>query len=213
MSTKMYIKHIIYLLIITFVSYAGQDKYRSYSALKSAEIEGQDYKITTTMANSPISVFAVHGGDIDWGTSAIAKAIAGQNYSIYLFEGLKKSGNLDLHITSHRFDEPRALALATKSQICVSIHGHKNSEPRICLGGNNSNLKKRLASDLYSNEFKILMDCPGLNAEEPNNIVNRCKKGGVQLEFSAPLRKALLENPNLLERLATAVKKSLIDAN
>ena len=45
-----------------------------------------------------------------------------KNYSLYLFEGLKSSGNKDLHITSTRFDEPRRRSqlLKPRSMSCRS---------------------------------------------------------------------------------------------
>jgi hypothetical protein len=40
-------------------------------------------------------------------TEIIAEAVAGKDYSLYSFEGLKGDSRM-LHIESHLFDEPRA---------------------------------------------------------------------------------------------------------
>jgi phage replication-related protein YjqB (UPF0714/DUF867 family) len=53
-----------------------------------------------------VAVIAPHGGGIEPGTSELATAIAGDDFSLYLFEGLKSAGNGELHITSTNFDEP-----------------------------------------------------------------------------------------------------------
>jgi phage replication-related protein YjqB (UPF0714/DUF867 family) len=54
---------------------------------------------------SDVCIIAPHGGKIEKWTSEIATALAGDDYNLYLFEGLKRAKNRDLHITSSRFDE------------------------------------------------------------------------------------------------------------
>lgn len=51
--------------------------------------------------------------------------------SFYAFEALKIGSHGDLHITSHRFIEPKAIDLVGKSRTAVAIHGRGNegSEP------------------------------------------------------------------------------------
>jgi len=47
--------------------------------------------------------------------------IAADVFSLYCFEGLVSGRRL--HITSARFDEPRALALVESSDIAIGVHG------------------------------------------------------------------------------------------
>ena len=55
-----------------------------------------------------MAVVAPHGGGIERATSAIARAIAGGDHNLYLFEGRLPSLNYErLHLTSHRYDEPQ----------------------------------------------------------------------------------------------------------
>jgi phage replication-related protein YjqB (UPF0714/DUF867 family) len=71
---------------------------------------------------------APHGGGIEPGTSELADAIAGSDLSFYTFEGLKSSGNTDLHITSTRFDEPMCLTLLASSSVVVTLHGEHSTK-------------------------------------------------------------------------------------
>jgi phage replication-related protein YjqB (UPF0714/DUF867 family) len=53
-----------------------------------------------------VAIIAPHGGKIEPGTSEIAAAIAGDDYSLYRFQGLRDRPREELHITSAKFDEP-----------------------------------------------------------------------------------------------------------
>src|SRR5260370_42604544 len=106
-----------------------QDKYKSFSVLAKSEVEGRDYRIHIRKCDGATVVLAIHGGGIEAGTSEVAEAIAADELSFYAFEGIKARGNGDLHITSHRFDEPQCLALVTGSPRVVSIHGENSESP------------------------------------------------------------------------------------
>ncbi|MFX4608957.1 poly-gamma-glutamate hydrolase family protein, partial [Acinetobacter baumannii] len=83
-----------------------------YAELSSAHREGIDYHVTVERRGSGVAIVAPHGGRIERGTSEVARAIAGNDFDLYLFEGALPTMNFEmLHITSTRFDEPRALAL------------------------------------------------------------------------------------------------------
>jgi phage replication-related protein YjqB (UPF0714/DUF867 family) len=85
-----------------------------------------------------VLTIAPHGGRIEPGTSEIAALIAGESYNLHRFEGRKPPGqNAVLHITSHHFDEPRALNLARKCRIVLGIHG--------CRGGSFASAAARRA--------------------------------------------------------------------
>ena len=76
------------------------DKYPDFETLSQHEISGVDYRILVRRATTGFSIVAIHGGGIEPGTSELADAVAGLEFSFYAFEGLKGSGNADLHITS-----------------------------------------------------------------------------------------------------------------
>ena len=87
--------------------------YRSYADLARAQTRGRDYRIVVERRPaSPVAVIAPHGGGIENGTSELARAIAASDFSLYLFEGLRRSRNYTaLHLTSRCFDEPQCLGL------------------------------------------------------------------------------------------------------
>lgn len=197
----------------------ANDTFQSFAALKAAQKEGVDFKITTTETPSNVLVLAIHGGSIEMGTSELARHVAAPGgsespFDLYLFEGIMPSNNFRLHITSRRFDEPRALAMAQRSDRCLSLHGFKNPDvAEACLGGNDETLKKAIQTKLAS--FKDLSlrtsggACDGLVAVEPENIVNRCKHAGVQLEMSSKWRKALGADPELRSDFAKALRAAV----
>ena len=87
------------------------DAYQNFAALRRHEFEWIDFRVVVEDRHSPVAIVAPHGGKIEPGTSQIATAIAGLDYSLYCFEGIKRTGNARLHVTSSNFDEHRCLAL------------------------------------------------------------------------------------------------------
>src|SRR5437763_3703906 len=99
------------------------DKYQSFGELAAKETAGMTYGILAQQSRPAFAVMAPHGGGIEEGTSEIADAITGSEFSFYTFEGLKPSNNTDLHITSTRFDEPMGITLIERCETVVTIHG------------------------------------------------------------------------------------------
>jgi len=188
-------------------SASGRDTYANYADLAAHEREGSDYTITVNDRGAPVSVFAIHGGSIDTGTHRIAEAVAGRDWNSYIFIG----PSYRLHVTSAHFDEPRLLGLAHRSEQCVSIHGHKNKSPRICVGGANEALRASVARSLVASglPFEIRTHCEGLDGTAPTNPVNLCRDGGVQLEFSGAARDEIFADPALMARTASAIRVSM----
>ena len=104
------------------------DKYPNFATLARHERSGIDYRVLVRRARPAFDIIAPHGGGIEPGTSEIADAIAGEKYSFYAFEGLKPSGNADLHLTSTRFDEPLCLAVLGDSSLALTVHGEHSVE-------------------------------------------------------------------------------------
>ena len=84
------------------------DRFQNYADLSAEMLRDDDYQIRAEDRGSAVIIIAPHGGTIEPETSLIAEAIAGSDYSYYLFEALKAGAHGDFHITSHRFDEPQA---------------------------------------------------------------------------------------------------------
>jgi phage replication-related protein YjqB (UPF0714/DUF867 family) len=172
------------------------DKYENFAELERNEKEGRDFRICLRHPGVATSVIAPHGGDIEPGTSEIADAIAGDDFSFYAFEGIKKHGrNRDLHITSHRFDEPKCVNLVKASTRTIAIHGHKAEAAVVYLGGRDTRALKVLRATLLARGFRVKTDHrPRLQGHHKGNICNRTQSGtGVQLEITRGLRRSFFQ--------------------
>ena len=171
------------------------DKYPDFETLSQHEISGVDYRILVRRATTGFSIVAIHGGGIEPGTSELADAVAGSEFSFYAFEGLKRSGNADLHITSTRMDEPMCLGLLGVTGTVVTIHGESTDVDGegIFLGGLDDETGGRFREALEANGFCVRRHPdPELQGREPTNVCNRGTSGkGVQLELSRAVRKEM----------------------
>jgi phage replication-related protein YjqB (UPF0714/DUF867 family) len=174
------------------------DHYANFYALSQSETAGLDYRIHLARAAAEYLVIAPHGGGIEPGTSEIALAIAAERFSFYSFEGLKSSGNSDLHLTSTRFDEPACLALIGQSDIVVTIHGETGaaSGEAVFVGGGDLALGELLTQALRDNAFSVPPQSDqNLRGREPCNLCNRGRTAaGVQLELSLALRTSMFQD-------------------
>lgn len=190
------------------------NRYESFAELSAHERENFDFCIEVENRSSPFTIMAIHGGKIEYGTSTVARAIAGSDLNLYLFEGLKEVGNFkDLHISSTQFDEPQAMELTTNSKVCVTIHGFKEREKNlVAIGGLNTKFRKRIFDEILKTglieqtEENPIGRLPGL---DPANIVNRCIDGGVQIEISYRLRRLLGMYPQHLKTFSEAVRNGI----
>lgn len=162
------------------------DRYSSFAALKSEQPNGA-FSITHEDRGSPITIMAIHGGKIEPGTSSLAKRIAGDTFNYYSFSGHKTRHNWDLHITSTAFDEPIALALASRSTVVVTIHGCMGRGAIAYTGGDNVELQQQLEAELNRAGVKSRPH-PVFHGRGKHNICNRGQQGGLQLELTPRLR-------------------------
>jgi len=192
-----------------------KDWYKSFDELAAAEVKGQHYDVVVTDRKSSVLIMAPHGGAIEPGTSEISSAIAGSNYSFYLFEGLVRGRkHHELHINSTLFDEPQALEIARNSEKLVAIHGRGdgNDCQNIWLGGRDTELGSRIKCSLIANEFQVIQCSGKLAGKSRNNICNRCSSNmGVQLEIPRKLRKRLLADTTAFNNFAAAVRSALLE--
>ena len=187
------------------------DTYQSFPELESQEREGEDWVREYINRDSRILVMAPHGGWIEPFTAELARAVAGNDLSLYTFQGLKGRGNQKLHLTSHRFDEPLALGAASSALWVLAIHGERSPDRSfVMVGGLWDSLRERLVEAFA--EAGIAVESPrrGLGGVNPRNICNRGQSGaGVQLEISEGLRRALRKDPAELRRFVDLVRGAL----
>jgi len=185
--------------------------YENFKELASSEVEGRDYRIRIELRDPRILIMAPHGGRIEPTTAEIAEAIAGTDYSLYIFEGLKADGNGVLHIESHLFDEPCALRAVQKADIMVTVHGQVDQrEEFVMLGGLNDGLRSEIQRQLEAAGFQTRPPKEGLMGTDPMNICNRGRgRQGVQMEVSRKTRDLLRTNQDQLQTFANAVRKGI----
>jgi phage replication-related protein YjqB (UPF0714/DUF867 family) len=187
-----------------------QDKYKRFEKLAGSE-KGNFAIHSQAYAGTPV-VVAPHGGKIEPGTLEIAKAIAGQDLSFYAFEGRKTKGNKDLHITSHKFDEPQCVALVSASPSVVTIHGLNGAEQTAYVGGLDQKLGNRVSASLAAEGFAVKTHWKAsLKGLHSNNICNRGQSGrGVQLELTKGLRDSLTGSAERFDKFVGAVRGCLV---
>ncbi len=169
-----------------------KQRFDSFSELSRHKREGEDYAVTVQkVAGSKISVVAPHGGTIEFNTCTMARRIAANDHNLYVFEGLSPAENafFELHVESRFFDEPRCLDLIAGTDRTVTIHGCRDMEPVVYIGG--------LDADMKASFMKAFND-QGIRATDTGhpypgttltNICNRNTRGqGLQLEFSRGIR-------------------------
>jgi len=193
------------------------DKYPDFETLSQHEISGVDYRILVRRATTEFAIVAIHGGGIEPGTSELADAVAGSEFSFYAFEGLKRSGNADLHITSTRMNEPMCLGLQGVTGRVFTIHGESTDVDGegIFLGGLDDETGGRFREALEANSFCVHRHPnPALQGREPHNVCNRGTSGrGVQLELSRAVRREMFASLTRDGRThPTATFYSFVDA-
>lgn len=165
-----------------------RDKYSSLAALKADLREKRDYQVRLLDRRSWATIMAPHGGYIEAGTSALARASAGSNYNYFDFQGLRNTNAMDLHVTSTKFRDPLLAGLLKHSCTAVSFHCMgKAGERVIWLGGLNAELKAIVLQNLRAAGFSVNPDSPRYRGESLNNVVNLVHHKGVQLELSQEL--------------------------
>lgn len=167
--------------------------FRSFADLAAAYERERDYRIVQLQRpGSDVAILALHGGSIEAHTSDIARDIAGQDFNLYLFEGLLKAGNFAaLHLSSHLFDEPDCLDLLSACRSVVSVHGCGHAGEIVLMGGRDVVLRESIGERLRGLGVECEAAPAGLDAADALNVCNRGRGGaGVQLEVSLALRRS-----------------------
>lgn len=201
-----------------------RDKYPSVAALTSALSQDIDYRIRCHDRDSDITIVSPHGGFIEAGTSAIARAIAYRDMNFFDFQGLQEVRPWELHVTATRFEHAELDKLLAKSQVAVSVHSMGASDSwNVWLGGLNMPLKRLMKEALIKHGFPVVYNPPKYRGESPRNVVNRVPRKGVQLELPKDLIEAMYEDRivflksgaklltnDLFRRFVTAVRSAIL---
>lgn len=189
------------------------DQYSSFKQLFEQEKPEIDYHIAVEDRGTGVLIMAPHGGRIEPGTSEIARGVAEGDLSLYCFEGLRTRPHGDLHVTSHKYDEPQAIGAAGKCEVVVAVHGRSDRDDpeTVWLGGLDGPSLEKLEKQLQLSGFSAEVKSGDLAGAHPNNICNRGRTGkGVQLEIPKSLRDELKANPARLRALSVAIRKTFL---
>ena len=153
--------------------------FRSFADLAEAFTRDQDYRIVQQVRpGSSTVILAPHGGSIEAFTSDIARGIAGEEYGLYLFEGLLRAGNFaSLHLPSERFDEPGCLQMLADCDRVVSVHGCSVTGEAVFIGGRDRALGEAVAASLRADGIACQDAAEKLAGQDPRNICNRGRAG------------------------------------
>lgn len=186
-----------------------RDKYLCFSDLAASEARGTDYEIEVCCRSaSRVAIIAPHGGGIEPKTSEIAERIAGAEFSLYCFRGLKRRGNRDLHITSHHFDEPACLALIAEHSTVLAIHGCAEPGKAAFLGGLDRAFIRDLESALRAAGIPVQATDHPYPGEHPNNVCNRgARRAGAQFELTMAFRRGR-ELPLFIQTVRAALMRT-----
>jgi phage replication-related protein YjqB (UPF0714/DUF867 family) len=169
-----------------------RDDYQSFAELRASHAESRDFDRTLIhRVGSNFAILALHGGRLENHTDTIAERIAGADFSLYCFRSRLGPGAANLHITSHKFDDPDCIALVGRHPSAVAVHGCAEPGELVFLGGRDQTLCDALADSLQQAGICAQLGghkYPGLH---PNNICNRTACGaGVQIELTMQLRRS-----------------------
>ena len=174
------------------------DHYRSMTDLLNDTQEGKEWTKESTNRNSNVLIFAPHGGNIEKGTTELAKAISNKgNYDYYAFNGARNKNNSQLHVTSTNYNDSDLINRNYNKDISISVHGTGQSQGKntVLIGGRDEKLIQIISKELSTFKFNVKRSVGYLAGIETNNIVNFNKRGeGVQLELTPDLRKSFFSH-------------------
>lgn len=145
---------------------------------------------------SRFGFLALHGG-LERQTAEIATEAAARADASYY--GVVQPADVRWHVPSHRFAagaSPALDAFCAHVEVVVSVHGFGRVGwwTRLPLGGSNRELAAELADELhvalpgYEPVTDLAAIPEGLRGLHPENPVNRCSGGGVQVELPPRVR-------------------------
>lgn len=160
-----------------------RDRYRSIQELLASTSE-QNYCIDYCNRGTQVLLVAPHGGKLEPGTSQLVKALAGESYSYYDFQGLTDKFDPEVHVASTRFDCPYLQPLLNQAELALTFHGCCDPGQTVYLGGLDRENIQNLWHRLETAGFKVAEHVyhRGVSSK---NICNRARSGkGIQVELS-----------------------------
>jgi phage replication-related protein YjqB (UPF0714/DUF867 family) len=157
-----------------------------------AELLAHDGVEEVVELRSPFGFMAFHGGNLEVGTDDIASGAAeASGASLY---AVRQPPSLRWHVPSTEFtpdESPALAAFLDHVEVVVALHGYGRDGmwTTILAGGRNRPLAAHVASHLRGAMpgYEVVDELEAIPRElrgvHPDNPVNRCRLGGVQLEL------------------------------
>lgn len=164
--------------------------YRSFTELVLHAERGRDYAFRLREPGGAAVVTAIHGGAIEPLTGELAEAVAGEDYNLYVFQGLRAE-SARLRIPPLGYDELRLRALSERSRIAVALDGVPGQEQAIYVSGGNARLTQALADHLAAAGLPVAAADDVFSSAD--FFFNTPPCGGAQVELSWELRASLTD--------------------
>ncbi len=192
-----------------------KDYYPNIAALKRDLVRNKHYRTKVADKGSDVTVIAPHGGFIEAGSSYIARGVAGSNYNLYDFQGLRRHKPQRLHVTSTHFRDRKLSELLRHTRLAVSIHSMGDEAlGEIWVGGLNLPCKQRICYALTEQGFVVNADSPRYRGVHPANVVNLPSEHGVQIELASDVIASMfaMEGPPFARRATVLPTTARFDA-
>lgn len=165
--------------------------------------EGVNYDVTHRYGGDPrLATLAIHGGSGEAGSQEVAIELARLTGSSLYYLDMRDGFYAGLHMDSNGFDDPRAVPLVKAATRCISMHGAADQTDWGAgnfsyVGGADYDFRKAVIDKLVAGGFPCVdaaESIPQLAGTNAKNICNQGSNGGVQIEMSTTLRRALFVN-------------------
>ncbi|MBX3150295.1 poly-gamma-glutamate hydrolase family protein [Candidatus Obscuribacterales bacterium] len=186
--------------------------YQSLDELMRHEERHRDWDLSFVERGTWLVVVAPHAKTIEPFTELIAAKVARDDYSLFVFEGLRRNTETKnwLHVSSESFVHPDLERLQANSGVTLSVHGAANNndfpERVTHIGGKNDILRDLIWDSLSAHGFSVRLGSGRLAGMSDKNFVNKTANKGVQLEVSRGERESLADNPVRLHRYVDGVR-------
>ena len=135
---------------------------------------------------------AIHGGDLEAGTTELADYLAASSHLYYSFDALLGAASQPLWLSSTTYNEPTGLALLRQADYVLSWHGtaaDAANDAVTYVGGLDTATAALVAASLQGAGFTVNTVGPGTegDADNPASFTNLGSRAiGVQVEVSLP---------------------------
>ncbi|MEN6519648.1 MAG: poly-gamma-glutamate hydrolase family protein [Armatimonadota bacterium] len=212
--------HILLIIMLLFFARAAtaettpesdqKIKYASFSELSREEKPDVDFRVAYRPGRKSFLLTAPHGGAIEPGSTEIAAALAGDQFGLYTFNGLKRDSSV-LYLPSTNFDEPELVRVTNIYSTTISVHVISGTDRLVYIGGRYRQLTSLISQSLKEKGYDVKPLPETSPAFSMSNFINKTAAGGVQLEISSALAEKMFRGPITSERVRQDMTRRTVD--